>query len=153
MQQYALSAAQGLLYFNVSVALEIKNGTYSLFCDTWERIPSEDQQVIEEHLEFIVIKPINDPLHPDTVAFTRKSPTQPTWTSWMMWYPLFPIANKKELNMFCLAHELAHVYLQHPQRGNQVTTQAENEFKRKAEDEAHSQTSKWGFLRPNENIK
>jgi len=149
MQTNALSVAQGLLYFSDSISREVKNGAYSLFCDTWAKIPKEDQQVLEEHLEYILIKPINDPLHPNTAAFTRVSPTIPTWNSWIMWYPLFPLVEKRELSMFCLAHELAHVFLLHPQQGSQMTTEDENAFKSKAEDEANEITkNKWKILLP-----
>ena len=96
MQPDIPSVAKQFLYFSDSTSAEVRNATYSLFRETWNKIPKEDQQTIEEHLEFIVIKPIDDPLYPNTAALTRVSPTQPTWMSWIIWYPSFPISLKKK---------------------------------------------------------
>jgi hypothetical protein len=146
----SLSVAKRNLYFSDSTSSEVRENAYSIFCEVWKKMPKEDQQIIEEHLEFIIIKPVNDPLLPDTVAFTRASATYPTWMSWVMWYP-FPLALKRKINLFSLANELAHVCLQHPQQGLQMTREEEKEFKNKAEDEANEQVSKWNVQLPTDN--
>lgn len=139
------NVAQQLMYFSDQLSPEIKNGAHDIFSEVWRNIPENDQKIILEHLEFILVKPINDPLYPNTVAFARVSPTQPFSASWIMWYPLFPLNLKKEFNVFCLAHELAHVCLKHPQRGEHMTEEAKRNFKSEAEEETNKLVSKWGI--------
>lgn len=156
MQPNTLEMAKLLLYFSDSVDQEIKANTYSLFCEVWEKIPKEDQSMIVEYLEFILIKPVIDPIFYDTAALARisptelsstsPSPTQPVSMSWIMWYPLFPFSMKKKKNILILAHELAHVYLRHPQQGAFMTKEELQESKSEAENQVEEQLLKWNIL-------
>jgi hypothetical protein len=148
-----INITKQLMYFSDSLSLEIKNGAYDVFCEVWRKISENDQRIILEHLEFILVKPINDPLYPNTAAFARVSPTQPFSASWIMWYPLLPLSLKKEFNVFCLAHELAHVYLEHPQRGERMIEEAKRKFKSEAEDETSKLISKWGIEVPTKSLE
>ena len=138
MGSNAISMAKYLLYFNDITPPETRKETYSLFYEVWEKIPPQDKLNIEEHLELIIIKPINDPLQPDTVAISRVSPTEPTWLSWIIWNPYISTLNRIS-KIFLLSHEFAHVHLLHPQK---------NEDKKKAEDEANNYTLKIWKIKP-----
>ena len=143
MQPNTLSTVNNFLYFNDSTLPEIKDNAISFFSEIWEKLPDLNQQKIVEQLEFILIKPVNDSRYPNTVALTRTSPTQPTCLSWIMWYPFSSFFHKESI-MFVLAHELAHVYLLHPQRGYLMNRDEEEKFKYIADEEANEQTlGKW----------
>lgn len=106
--------ADHILYFNNAYSEEVKEKANLIFCEVWEKIPADDREKLETFLEYILVKPVNDSFNYNTAAITHKSTTQPWCKSWIMWYP-FCNDLKKESIAFLLAHELAHVFFQHPQ--------------------------------------
>lgn len=144
LQTKTLELARRFLYFNEPTTQEYKDNLYKLFCDTWDNIPAEDQKIIENSLGFIITKPIIDQLNPSTVGFTHLCPPR---MSWIIWDPFFLGLHMESLR-FLLAHELAHVFLQHPQKGSEMSREDENKWALDtAEPEAVYQTLKvWHFM-------
>lgn len=132
---------KGLVFYNDLLTQEEKRYFNSLIQETWEKIPHVHQSKLLNSLEFIIIKPIEDPLYPGTVALTRKSATMPL-KNWIIWNPFSIRSLQDQSKIFLLAHEFAHSYLQHPQK--EVN-------KNIAEDEANHQTISNWHITPSEN--
>jgi len=114
-----------LLYFTNSDSEERKNIYSDLFIETWERIPETDRSQILDNLEFILCKRVEDIWNNGTPACALLCKI--SLRSFIVFDP-FVDNLKRETKIHILAHELAHVYYNHPRIGSEKGSVKEIEY-------------------------
>ncbi len=125
-----------LLYFTSSDSEERKKIYTDLFIETWERIPETDRSQILDNLEFILCKRVEDIWNNGTPACALLCKI--SLRSFIVFDP-FVDTLKHDTKIHILAHELAHVYYNHPRIGSEKGSVKEIEYiENEAEPQAYS---------------
>ena len=111
-----------------------------IFLNTWDSIPQNARDKISENLDFIWFNPIEDFLK-KTPAYTLLN--EISHHCIVVFDPFFDFL-KLEKKVHILAHELAHVFYNHPLIGFKLGPDKEKKYKEEiAEPEANALTQKW----------
>ncbi|MBN1618483.1 hypothetical protein JW887_04020 [Candidatus Dojkabacteria bacterium] len=134
-----------LLYFANGDSDERRKVYEDLFLETWERIPKTDHDQILENLEFVLCKRVDDFWNNGTPACALLCKI--SLRSFVVFDP-FVDSLKHVTKIHILAHELAHVYYNHPRIGYEKGTEKEIEFiEKEAEPQAYSLTEeRWNIF-------
>jgi hypothetical protein len=139
-----LPVINNLLYFSNDDSSERKRVYEDIFVKTWDNIPPEDRNKILENLDFILCKQVNDLWHNDTPACALFNKIN--HRCFVIFNP-FSTFIENETKIHILAHELSHVYYNHPRIGFELGSDNEKSFiKETAEPEAYALTEKWKII-------
>jgi len=130
-----------MLFMKNSMGAAVKPKIESLWLAVWDRIPEKDRYVVWTNFEIIICKPIDVqwPSSPDG-GLTQSSDTGRCWVT----YNPFGMIKNRETQLYCLAHELAHAFLKHPNKSRDILVKDSDNYK-KEEREAHKKAHEMGI--------
>jgi hypothetical protein len=131
-----------LLYFSNGDSEERRKIYEDLFLETWDRIPQTDCVQILENLEFVLCKRVDDFWNNSTPACALLCKI--SLRCFIIFDPFVALLNH-ETKIHILAHELAHVFYNHPRKGFEKGAGLEKLFiEKEAEPQAYDLTEvKW----------
>ena len=140
-----------VLFFANSDNADRRKRFEDVFCETWELIPLEYRQDILDHLEFILCKNVEDAYQNGTPACCHICSI--SLKSFIIWNPYIGFLEQKT-QVHVLAHELCHVYYNHPYTGFCFNDRKKEKvfIDTEAEPQAYKLTVDWGILPDEEDI-
>jgi hypothetical protein len=136
-----LSTINHLLYFSNDDSVELRKIYEDLFVETWNSVPQDSRGKILENLDFILCKKVDDLWQQGTPACALLN--RINLRCFVIFHPFSEII-EHETKVHILAHELAHVYYNHPRIGFEQGCDKEKKYiEEEAEPQAYAITEKW----------
>ncbi len=134
-----------LLYFSNNYSETHQQYCKKIIIETWSYIPTADKTQIENNLEFIICKRVEDIWRNETPACTLLCNI--SQRCFIIFDPFFSDL-KRETIVHILAHELAHVFYNHPKLGYKKELKDEIIYiEKQAEPQAYELTlKKWNIF-------
>lgn len=135
-----------LLFFSINDSEERKEFCKNIFMETWYLIPEDYKGKILTNLDFIIFKNVEDFYHDDTPGCALLNKIN--FRCFVIFNPFINLI-ERETKIHILAHELAHVYYNHPFHGFNKGSEEKTYINEIAEAQAYDLTENIWKILPN----